>query len=271
MNNRQTTRTRKATFLVAGVIAISVIGQGVTSKEQGSSTVKAPVTQEAFQKEAAYQKEAAQSDVTQADLHRAAASGNLATLRARLREGMKPDVRDQEGRTPLMDAVRAGQVEAAQVLLEAGANPNAASSSGRTSLIEAAESGSTDAAQLLIDAGAELNVSQPRFGNALETAERTGHNELAALLLKAGARSSGKSIGDTVCVRPWAGSGYCGIVEEIQKTAFRIRVTEIVGCEEGCPAKAECSEDRPVGGPKGIGPGDEITTVSWCLTHTGVK
>ena len=102
-------------------------------------------------------------------------------------------------------------------------------------------------------------------------AERTGHNDLAAILLKAGARSSGKSVGDTVCVRPWDGSGYCGVVEEIQKTVFRIHVTEIVGCEEGCVAKAECSEKRPVGGRDGIRPGEVVTTVSWCLTHTGVK
>jgi hypothetical protein len=267
MTNRQ--RYRKSLFFVACVLAILAIGQAVTSQEKGPTpaepTVQAPV------KQGSSQKETAQDEAAPTELHKAARAGNVTTLRARLRDGMKPDVTDQDGRTPLMDAVKAGQVDAVQVLLEAGANPNAASSSGRTSLIEAAESGSTDTAQLLIDAGADLNLSQPRFGNALEAAEREGHNEVAALLLKAGARSSGKSIGDTVCVRPWGGAGYCGIVEEIQKTAFRIRVTEIVGCEEGCVAKPDCSENRPVGGPKGIGPGDEITTVSWCLTHTGVK
>jgi uncharacterized protein len=260
-------RTRRTGFVVACVLAILAIGQAVTSQAPSATD---PIVQKPGKQEPS-QRANGQPETAQTDLHKAARTGEVTALRASLRDGMKPDVRDQEGRTPLMEAVKAGQVEAAQVLLEAGANPNAASISGRTPLIEVAESGSLDAARLLIDAGADLNTSQPRLGTALETAERTGHNELAAMLLKAGARSSGKSVGDTVCVRPWNGAGYCGVVEEVQKTAFRIRVTEILGCEEGCLAKADCSENRPVGGPEGIGPGDEITTVSWCLTHTGVK
>lgn len=266
MINRQ--RTRRTAFVVGLVLAILVIGQAVTSKQQGSSSTE-PTNQKPVKQEPS-RLESVRDEVAQTDLHEAARTGKVSTLRARLREGMKPDVKDQDGRTPLMDAAKAGQVEAAQVLLEAGANPNAASVSWRTALIEAAESGSTDTARLLIDAGADLNQSQPRLGTALELAERAGHNELAAMLLKAGARSSGKSVGDTVCVRPWDGAGYCGVVEEIQKTVFRIRVNEILGCEEGCAAKAECSEQRPVGGKDGISPGDVVTTVSWCLTHTGV-
>ena len=74
-----------------------------------------------------------------------------------------------------------------------------------------------------------------------------------------------------MCVRPWQGDGYCGVVEEVNKTSFRLRVTEIVGCEGGCQARAECSASREVGGVDGVQIGDEITTVSWCLTHTGVK
>lgn len=217
---------------------------------------------------------AAQEQAVQSELHRAAQVGDLELLRSRLRQGMNPDERDKEMRTPLMDAVKSNQIEVVRMLVGAGADVNATSASGRTPLIDAAEFGRIDSAQLLIASGANLNSSQRGWGTALEAAERMGHNELAATLRQAGARSSGRSVGDTVCVRPWQGDGYCGEVIEVNKTSFRLRVTEIIGCEDGCQAKAECSASRVVGGPRnmdGVQAGDEITTVSWCLTHTGVK
>jgi hypothetical protein len=217
---------------------------------------------------------AAQEQAIQSELHRAAQAGDLELLRSRLRQGMNPDERDKGMRTPLMDAVKSDRIEVVRMLLGAGADVNAISTSGRTPLIDAAEFGRIDSAQLLIASGANLNASQRGWGTALETAERMGNNELAAMLRQAGARSSGRSVGDTVCVRPWQGDGYCGEVIEVNKTSYRLRVTEIIGCEGGCQAKTECSESRAVGGPRnlnGVQAGDEITTVSWCLTHTGVK
>lgn len=205
------------------------------------------------------------------DLHRAARAGDLALMESRLKEGMNPNVRDQLGRTPLLEAVSAGKLDAMRVLLAAGANVSAQSSSGRTPLIEAAERGQLTAAGLLIQSGADLNTIQRGYGSALETAERAGHNDVAALLRQAGAKSSGRSVGDTVCVRPWQGDGYCGKVEAVNKTAYTIRVTKIVGCTNGCSAKAECSASRPVGGTDGIQVGEAVSTVSWCLTHTGVQ
>lgn len=194
----------------------------------------------------------------------------MTLLKSQLQQGTNPNVPDSQGRTALMDAVQAGQTKAVSVLLDAGADVNARSRSGRTALIEAAEEGRFDSARLLVEHGADLNLAT-RTGTALETAERTGHNDIAALLLKAGARSSGHSVGDTVCVRPWAGDGYCGVVEAIDKNTYQLRVTEIVGCKNGCPAKAECSAQRPVGGPDGISVGSEVETKSWCLTHTAVQ
>lgn len=175
------------------------------------------------------------------------------------------------GDEALHRAVRTGDLSLLRARLKAGADPNARDAAGRTPLIEAAERGRLDAARLLIAAGADLNASQRGWGTALETAERTGHTKLAALLRQAGARSSGRSVGDKVCVRPWKGDGYCGTVEAVDKTTYRIRITEIVGCANGCPARAECSAGKPVGGPSGLHAGDEVTTVSWCLTHTGVQ
>jgi hypothetical protein len=171
----------------------------------------------------------------------------------------------------LLEAARSGDLVLLRARVEAGADLNAPAAGGRTPLIEAAVHGQLEAARVLIEGGAELNANQRGWGTPLDAAERAGHVELAAMLRQEGARSaSGRSVGDTVCVRPWAGEGYCGTVEATSKASYRIHVTEIVGCRDGCPAKADCSAGRAVGGARGVQTGDELTTVSWCLTDTGV-
>ncbi len=209
--------------------------------------------------------------VPESALHRAARTGDLGALQARLDRGIKADARDSEGRTALMDAVKAGHPDVERALVAAGANVNATTPGGRTPLIEAAEYGRIQSAQLLIQAGADLNAVQRGWGSALETAERTGHLQTAALLRQAGAKTFGRSVGDTVCVRPWGGNGYCGKVENVDKNDYRIRITRLVGCENGCEARAECSAGRPVGGTDGIQVGEVVATKSWCITHTGVQ
>jgi ankyrin repeat protein len=214
---------------------------------------------------------AADREAGKTELHRAARSGDLQSLRAQLEAGQDVNARDAAGRTPLFDAAAAGRLDAVTLLLEAHADVKARTPGGRSVLMEAAEHGQAEVATALIEAGAELDVAQRGWGTALEVAERMGHENVAALLLRAGARSSGRSVGDTVCVRPWAGDGYCGVVEASRKTSVRIRISELVGCADGCPAQAECSAGQPVGGANGLRIGDVVTTVSWCLTHTGVR
>jgi hypothetical protein len=206
-----------------------------------------------------------------APLGKAAREGDLAKLRALLADGADPNRRDGNGNSPLLEAVAAGQAAAARALVAAGANPNLGSSGGRTPLIEAALGGRVEIARLLITAGADLNIAERGAGTPLEAAEREGHAEMAALLRGSGARTSGRSVGDKVCVRPWKGDGYCGIVLAIDRNDYRLRVTEIVGCSNGCRAMEECSAGRTVGGSSGLKAGDTITAASSCLTHTGVS
>ena len=181
-----------------------------------------------------------------------------------------PNQRNANGERPLVEAVAAGQLNAAAALLAAGADPNLPSASGRTALIEAALRGRIDMVRLLIAAGADLNISERGAGTALEAAEREGHVELAALLRRSGARTSGRSVGDKVCVRPWKGDGYCGLVEAIDHNDYQVRVTEIVGCAGGCAMMPDCSAGKRVGGADGLQRGVTVTVPSSCLTHTGV-
>jgi ankyrin repeat protein len=181
------------------------------------------------------------------------------------------DARDAHGLTPLVAAASHGDAAQVKALLAAGASANATSADGRTPLIAAAESGKIETVEMLVAAGANLDWSQRGAGTALNVAENTGQAQIAALLLHAGAHSTGKSVGDTVCVRPWASDGFCGTVRSFSLRAVEIEVTKIVGCAGGCEARAECSAARLVGGGSGIQAGDHVAVPSWCLTQTGVK
>jgi hypothetical protein len=206
-----------------------------------------------------------------ATLGKAAREGDLARLKSLLDSGVDPNRRDDNGSTALVEAAAGGHAAATRALVAAGANPNLPSSGGRTPLLEAALGGRVEIARLLIAAGADVNLAERGAGTPLEAAEREGHTEMGALLRRSGARTSGRSVGDRVCVRPWQGDGYCGIVLAIDRNDYRLRVTEIVGCPNGCRAMKACSAGKLVGGSSGLKAGDTITAASSCLTHTGVS
>ncbi len=170
----------------------------------------------------------------------------------------------------LMAAVDGGDIARVRALLAEGADPNARGADGRTPLIAAAQAGNMAATRALIAAHADLNFAT-RAGTALDAAERNGHPDVARLLLASGAHSTGESVNDTVCVRPWGGEGFCGRVTAFRIRAVDLEVTKIIGCSNGCVARAECSAGQRVGVAAGIHAGSRVTVPSWCLTETGVK
>jgi ankyrin repeat protein len=95
-------------------------------------------------------------------LFQAIRRGDAALLRDILRRGTPPDVRADDGTTPLMDATLHGSVEMVELLLVSGADPLAANERGVTALLW----GARDAAKvrLLIDKGASPN-SRSALGN----------------------------------------------------------------------------------------------------------
>jgi hypothetical protein len=172
----------------------------------------------------------------------------------------------------LLEAARRGDAARVGALVRDGANVNAATASGLTPLIEAAAGGRTDAACVLIEAGADPDVRHRELGTALDAAQRNGHRGIVEMLRRRGARGSGKSVGDTVCVRRWSGSGFCGVIEDVAGTEYRLGITRLQGCQEGCLPDRDCSAGRPVGGGDrdAVRAGGEIRVKSWCLTHTAV-
>jgi Ankyrin repeats (3 copies) len=199
------------------------------------------------------------------------AAQHKSSLNAPNPETSSLDARDAHGLTPLIVAASSGNTATIKSLLAQGAGIDATAADGRTALIAAVQSGRIEAVQALIAADANLNWSARGSGTALNVAENSGHAQIAALLLQDGAQSTGKSVGDTVCVRPWAGDGFCGKVTSFSMESVAIQVTKIVGCGGGCQAREECSAGKTVGGSNGVQTGDQIAVPSWCLTQTGVK
>jgi hypothetical protein len=158
------------------------------------------------------------------------------------------------------------------VLLVVGASPGGALTEREKDLIEAARRGDRARVAALLRAGASVDARDREAGTALDVAEKEGRTEIAALLRANGARGSGKSVGDTVCVTPWDGSGFCGRVESRRGNRHRLSVLRLEGCGAGCPPDEQCSGGRPVGGGAqgALRPGDELEVPSWCLTRTAV-
>jgi hypothetical protein len=206
-------------------------------------------------------------------LHIAAREGNLGRLRALLRSGVSLEARDSTGSTALMVAVASGRSETAKVLLQAGADVNASTLRGWTALMQATSMGRADVVQLLLDAGADPDARDREAGTALDIAQAASRGDLVRLLRRRGSRGSGKSVGDRVCVRRWNGGGFCGVVEAIERTGFKVRITSLPGCEGGCDPDADCSSSRPLGGggPGHIQLSDSLWVRSWCLTDTGLE
>jgi len=211
-------------------------------------------------------------DEPQHPLHAAAEAGDVSRVVALLDSGVAIDARDAHGRTALMAAVAKRRLETARTLLRRGADVDASAPSGWTALMQAASAGDAEAARLLLDAGADPDARDRHAGTALDVAQAAGEEGIVALLRRRGSRGSGKSVGDHVCSRRWNGDGLCGVVERAEATRYRIRITGLPGCEDGCAADADCSASRPVGGARegSVRVGASIWVRSWCLTHTGL-
>jgi hypothetical protein len=200
----------------------------------------------------------------------AAARGDGAGVAALARSGADPNARDEAGRPALVLAVAAGSAKTVEVLLRSGADPDRGDAGGWTALHQAALAGDAASAEHLASAGAALDRRARWRGTPLDVAETQGQPALARLLRAHGARGSGKSIGDTVCVRHWAGEGYCAVVADRDATRFVLRVSQVVGCARGCAADAVCSAGRTVGS-SGLAEGETLSVPASCLTHTGVR
>ena len=83
-----------------------------------------------------------------------------------LSRGARPDLTDNQGRSPLMLAVEKRFFEGAEMLLSLKANPNQANNSGETPLIRAVQMRDLAMVRLLMTAGADPNKRDALAGQS---------------------------------------------------------------------------------------------------------
>ncbi|XP_059053160.1 protein phosphatase 1 regulatory subunit 12A [Achroia grisella] len=115
----------------------------------------------------------------------------LEVLRALVKEGgARVDVRDADGRTPLLWAASAGSAAAVLALHQANAKVDDADRDGLTALHCAAARGHTEALETLLDlCGARVDVADSHGCTPLHYAAALGHADATAALLQHGADS----------------------------------------------------------------------------------
>ncbi len=97
-------------------------------------------------------------------IHKAAVRGNLSKIEHLVKKGVRVDIQDREGHTPLHVAIPFHQTESMKLLISFGASLSCQDQFGQTPLHHAASLIDDDTVELLLKAGADPNA-RDCFGN----------------------------------------------------------------------------------------------------------
>ncbi len=113
----------------------------------------------------------------------AAATGDTAAIERSLAAGVKVDIRDPAGRTPLLLATHGNHVDAARALIAAGADVNAKDQIEDSAFLYAGAHGRVEILKMTLAAGADLKSVNRYGGTALIPACHYGHVDAVKVLL----------------------------------------------------------------------------------------
>lgn len=121
------------------------------------------------------------------DLHRAAFSDSLTTVKSLVASGSDVNAKNRYGVTALSLACRNGNAAMVSLLLEAGADPNESLPGGETPLMTASRVGRLPVVQFLCEAGSSVDAMERNGQTALMWAAAEGHPEVCGYLIEQGA------------------------------------------------------------------------------------
>lgn len=121
-----------------------------------------------------------------ADLLRAAASNDAATVRELVARGADIESRGDHDRTPLIAATKNRATAAARVLIEAGADVNAKDDLEDSAYLYAGAEGLDDILEMTLRNGADLRSTNRYGGTALIPASEHGYVATVRMLIEAG-------------------------------------------------------------------------------------
>ncbi len=130
-------------------------------------------------------------------LHIATGRRDATWIRFLTGRGANPNVRDKNGVTPLMAAVRLGFNEGVEALIGAGASVDVASDTGETPLISAVHRRDTALMRILLDAGADTERRDNSGRSARDYAQLAGSGVADAIDRHAREASAGAASGET--------------------------------------------------------------------------
>lgn len=121
-------------------------------------------------------------------LHADAAKGEVVGIALSLATGANPDIRDGDGRTPLIVAAYRKQYSAALALLGGKADPNAMEKQRYDIVTIAAVQNDPIMLKIALEHGASAkNITSPYRGTALIAAAHLGHASIVRALIEVGA------------------------------------------------------------------------------------
>jgi len=133
-----------------------------------------------------------QNKYSQGILLSGAEEGNVEVVKLLLNKGANVDVKDNDGRTPLLWAAENRHEAVVRLLLDKGASVDAKDNNSRTPLLWAAENGYEAIMRLLLDKGANIDAKDNNGRTPLLWADRNGHEAIMRLLLDKGANIDAK-------------------------------------------------------------------------------
>ncbi len=152
--------------------------------------------------------------------------GDTDVLELFLVAGMKPDTKDNEGRTALIWAAINGHASAVKALLNTGADVNAIDNIGMTSLMEAASGGKSDVIRILLEKDANVNSSARDGMTALMLASSEGHKEIVNILIDRGANINAVNRDGRTALILAASNGHTGVVKALLEKGVDIDIRD---------------------------------------------